>query len=192
MGVAFVRRPTGGRAVLHDRELTYSVTAPTCALGSLRESYRRINRLLRGALAGLGVDATEAVAVTRAPSPGVLPCFDVPGDGELVVGGLKLVGSAQWRENEALLQHGSILLDGDQELASSLLDAPVRSPPAPATLRSILGRTPPASELVAALRRAIVTFEDIEVSQMDLDDALRSGIRVAASRYSDEHWTWRR
>jgi lipoate-protein ligase A len=192
LGVEFVRRPTGGRAVLHDRELTYSVTGPTAALGSLRESYGRINRLLRSALARLGVEATVAGAADRSQSPGVAPCFDVPSEGELVVGELKLVGSAQWREDDALLQHGSILVDGDQALASSLLRTPPRPPPMPATLRSILGRTPPAAELFHALKCAIVTFEDLEVSHLDPDEALRSGIRDAKSHYSDEHWTWRR
>lgn len=192
LGVEFVRRPTGGRAVLHDRELTYSVTGPTTVLGSLRESYGRINRLLRVALARLGVEATVAGAAGRSQSPGVAPCFDIPSEGELVVGELKLIGSAQWREDDALLQHGSILVDGDQALASSLLRTPPPPPPVPATLRSILGRTPAATELVHALQSAIVTFEDLDVSQLELDGALRSRIRDAKSRYSDEHWTWRR
>jgi lipoate-protein ligase A len=192
LGIGFVRRPTGGRAVLHDRELTYSVTAPAGALGSLRESYRRINRLLQGGLARLGVETCVARGPARAPFPGVAPCFDVPGEGELVVGEHKLVGSAQWRDDDAFLQHGSILVDGDQSLASSLLRAPSRPPPPPATLRSILGRTPPATELLDALRDAIVTFEDLEVSHLQVDDALREGIRDAKSRFSDEQWTWRR
>ena len=119
LGVRFVRRPTGGRAVLHHREITYCVTAPDGALGSLRESYRRINRLLVDALRRLGVEAGEARASGPAPRPGVAPCFEEPVAGEIVAGGRKLVGSAQWRDRGALLQHGSILVADDQALAGA-------------------------------------------------------------------------
>ncbi len=192
LGVDFVRRPTGGRAVLHDRELTYSVTAPVGRLGTLRDSYARINRVLVGALERLGVDASIAPRLARAPQPGVTPCFDVPGEGELVVAGRKLVGSAQWRDRETLLQHGSILLDGDQALASELLRVPSLPPPPPATLQSVLGRAPSAAELADALRAAIVTLEHVEASPMVVDEALRSESRRACARYLDEQWTWRR
>src|SRR5688500_4086011 len=77
-GIEFVRRPTGGRAILHHREITYSVSAPISAFGSLRESYRTINRLLMEALGRLGVDAHEAETSSRAPVPSLAPCFDSP------------------------------------------------------------------------------------------------------------------
>ncbi|HEU4586950.1 MAG TPA: biotin/lipoate A/B protein ligase family protein, partial [Gemmatimonadaceae bacterium] len=141
-GIDFVRRPTGGRAVLHHREVTYSVTAPVSALGTLRESYTVINRLLIHGLRLLGVDAREADPRGATPRPGVLPCFVVPTKGEIVAEGRKLVGSAQVREGGALLQHGSVLVDDDQALASTLLLAPVAPPPPPATLRELLGRAP--------------------------------------------------
>src|SRR5687768_8341049 len=86
-GVDFVRRPTGGRAVLHHRELTYSVTAPAATLGTLREAYARINRLLLEALRTLGVEAAVAPRTDRALAPGLAPCFDLPGEGELVAAG---------------------------------------------------------------------------------------------------------
>jgi lipoate-protein ligase A len=192
IGVDFVRRPTGGRTVVHDRELTYSVTAPAGALGPLRASYLRINRLLLWALKSLGVEAIVAPRRMRAPSPGVIPCFDAPGEGEIVVGGRKLVGSAQFRDQGGLLQHGSVLVDGDQRLASDLLLVPSDPPPRPATLRSVLGRAPGAREFADAVQGAIVTLEDAEASAMVVDEALRSRIRRAHSRYIDERWTWRR
>jgi lipoyl(octanoyl) transferase len=86
------------------------------AFGSLRESYRAINRLLLEALRTLGVDAREAQGSRRAPIPGLAPCFEAPVAGEVVAGGRKLVGSAQVRDGDAFLQHGSILIDDDQHL----------------------------------------------------------------------------
>ena len=120
--IAVVRRPTGGRAVLHWREVTYAVAAPLGALAPagapLKAAYARINGVLLAALGSLGVDAREAVPAGRSPLPDGAPCFEVPTGGELVLGtsagARKLVGSAQWQDEGALLQHGSILVDDDQ------------------------------------------------------------------------------
>lgn len=192
LGIDFVRRPTGGRAVLHHRELTYSVTAPSALFGSLRESYMRVNRLLVAALRRLGVGASVAPHLTRAPAPGVRPCFDQPSAGELVLGDRKLVGSAQWRDADAFLQHGSILIDDDQGLASALLQIPRQPPPAAATLREALGRAPAAADLADAFTDALVTLEDAEASPLVVDDALESRIAGARVRFLDDEWTWRR
>ncbi|MCY3611550.1 MAG: biotin/lipoate A/B protein ligase family protein [Gemmatimonadetes bacterium] len=116
-----VRRPTGGRAVIHDRELTYCVVLPARAFGGLRLAYRRINQgLLRG-LRRLGVDAGGAAGSTAAPDAG--PCFLEPAEGEVVVRGRKLVGSAQARIGGAILQHGSLLLVADQSALFAKADA---------------------------------------------------------------------
>ena len=117
-----VRRPTGGRALLHHREITYSVTAPVSTRDSLRESYARINRLLVDGLTRLGVAVEVATPRERALPPSAAPCFERPAAGELVVNGRKLVGSAQWRDEGAMLQHGSILVEDDQPLVSALAD----------------------------------------------------------------------
>src|SRR5438067_1324002 len=127
-GIDAVRRPTGGRAVLHDREITYSITAPLGALAPatapLHAAYARVNRLLVAALRILGVDAREAERSARAPRPDGAPCFEVPTGGELVIdrdaGAAKLVGSAQWREEGALLQHGSLHVHHDQSKGRAL------------------------------------------------------------------------
>ena len=186
-GVDFVRRPTGGRAVLHHREVTYSVTAPAALLGSLRESYASINRLLIQGLRLLGVDAFEADPAGTAPRPGVAPCFMVPVKGEIVAGGQKLVGSAQFRENGTLLQHGSVLVDDDQALASALLLVPAPAPPPPATLHALLGRAPSLDEVASALSAALTGAES-----MELDSALMDAARSASELYRDPEWTWRR
>src|SRR5687768_13056062 len=134
-GISIVRRPTGGRSLLHHREVTYSVTAPLTADSSLRESYARINRLLVDGLRRLGVAVEIAAPRERALPPSASPCFERPATGELVVRHRKLVGSAQWRDDGALLQHGSILVEDDQPLVSTLADNAVPMPEPAATLR---------------------------------------------------------
>jgi lipoyl(octanoyl) transferase len=190
-GIAVVRRPTGGRAVLHDREVTYSVTAPANDAGPLRESYQRINRLLVDGLRSLGV-AAEVAEVPRTPKPDLTPCFELPSPGELTAAGRKLAGSAQWREHGALLQHGSILIDGDQAPVSTLLRHPLPAPPAPATLRDILGRPPATPDVAAALFDAVRRLEDRDATELTVDASLSHDAAVLCPRYEDAAWTWRR
>ena len=188
-----VRRPTGGRAILHDREVTYSVTAPIGA-GSLRETYRRINHILQTGLRQLGVYVEAAGRPDRAAAPSVRPCFEAPGEGELVAGGAKLIGSAQWRENGALLQHGSILVDDDQSslpgLSSSLNDTN-GSIPQPATLHALLGRAPDPAEVANAMFDAVRSLEDAEATEMAEDDVRSEALRLVP-HFLNEDWTWRR
>jgi lipoate-protein ligase A len=110
-----VRRPTGGKAVWHDDEVTYAVAAPIALFGSLRNAYCEIHSRLAQALRTLGVAATLApYGAPVRPSDGPTSCFASPVGGEILVGGRKLVGSAQVRRAGAFLQHGSILLAGKQ------------------------------------------------------------------------------
>jgi lipoyl(octanoyl) transferase len=192
LGLGVVRRPTGGRAILHDREITYSVTAPVGDAGDLRESYDRINRLLLSALRSLGVAATVASPSARSASPGMAPCFDEPASGELTLEGRKLAGSAQWRSEGALLQHGSILVADDQSLLATLaLDGPATIA-APATLTGALGAAPELSDVAAALADAVRNLEDANARDLVLDEELRARASALVVRYVDDAWTWRR
>lgn len=191
-GIDFVRRPTGGRAILHHREITYAVAAPISAYGSLPESYRTINRLLLEALRTLGVDAREAQSPTRAPAPSIAPCFDVPVSGELVADGRKLVGSAQVRDGGAFLQHGSILLEDDQPLLSAMLVSR-ESSPAPATLRALTGRGVTVQEFGDALAAAVATHAGRSPRMLELDQPLLDDVHsLIRTRYAVADWTWRR
>ncbi len=116
-GWELVRRPTGGRAVLHTDELTYSVIGPhdePRLVGTVLESYRRLAQALVQALnlLSLAVQVSEnsQKATTATPNP---VCFEVPSTYEITVGGKKLVGSAQARRKEGVLQHGTLPLTGD-------------------------------------------------------------------------------
>lgn len=191
-GYGIVRRPTGGRAILHHREITYSVTAPVNDAGDLRQSYGRINELLIDALQRLGVGVQVAAPRERAMAPGLTPCFDTPAAGELVVGAHKLAGSAQWRADGGLLQHGSILIADDQTELAALTTTPMRAPPPPATLSAALGHAPSVGEVAAALIDTLRAREDAGVSELCPDADLRARTRELVVRYLDDGWTWRR
>jgi lipoate-protein ligase A len=115
-GVDLVRRPTGGRAILHTDELTYSIsllqTDPR-AKGSIVEGYRRLSEGLLAGFHRLGVDASQAVGQKTARGESTAVCFETPSDYEITVAGRKLVGSAQWRGRGGVLQHGALPLRGD-------------------------------------------------------------------------------
>ena len=191
-GIDVVRRPTGGRALLHHREITYSVTAPCHDTGALLTEYGRINALLCCALATLGVPVEVAAPRTRAASPSAAPCFAEPARGELTCKGRKLVGSAQWRERGAMLQHGSILVDDDQSSIAELLREPAAPTPPPATLRDVLGRAPVMSEVSDALFEAVRGLADPDAAPLEVDDDLARDATDYAERYRDDAWTWRR
>ena len=191
-GLAVVRRPTGGRAILHHREITYSVTAPVAGAGDLRESYGRINRLLLDGLRRLGVAAAVAHPESRAAAPGMAPCFDEPAAGELTLDGRKLAGSAQWRSDGALLQHGSILVADDQSSLAELAIGGQSAVPVPATLTAALGHPPSPEALADALAAAVRATEDPDASDLVLEDSIRARASGLVVRYLDDEWTWRR
>ena len=181
LGCDVVRRPTGGRAVWHEHEVTYAVAAPVQAFGSLRDSYRAIHERLAAALRALGADAT--LAPDRPPPPATArhqshACFAAPAGGEVLVQGRKVIGSAQVRQGKALLQHGSILLAGSQDV----IRAVSRQPSAGSnetTLAAVLGRA--------------VSFEEVAEAIAAAWDGQCTPSACPAVRPSDgEAWTWRR
>ena len=117
-GWDIVRRPTGGRAILHTDELTYSVCGPNNLpqlRGGVLESYQRLSEALLVALHLLGIDAdtpkkSDQLISTNNKNP---VCFEVPSNYEITVGGKKLIGSAQARRKSGVVQHGSLPITGD-------------------------------------------------------------------------------
>ena len=116
LGYDIVRRPTGGRAILHTDELTYSVIAPPdhpLMAGLVLDSYMRLSAGLVAGLARLGIAAEPAPGTNRAGPDVSAACFEVPSAYEIVAGGRKVLGSAQARRSKSVLQHGSLPLSGD-------------------------------------------------------------------------------
>lgn len=110
-----VRRATGGKAILHTDELTYSVALPQdseLVADGILESYRRLSNALLAGLQSLGLHP-ESAAKTVSNTPDGPVCFEVPSNYEITVSGHKLIGSAQVRRHNAVLQHGSLPLFGD-------------------------------------------------------------------------------
>ncbi len=190
MGVGLVRRPTGGRAVLHHRELTYALAFPSGEFGGPKKSYRLINEGLLDGLRRLGATVELAMDEDRGLPPDAGPCFRRPARGEVTAMGRKLVGSAQGRIGKSVLQHGSIILDGDQDLLRRL-GADGGPVPSPATLRALLGAVPELEELTAALRAGLSAV----LGGAWVEDGIRRDERVAAvaleAHYLDPEWTWR-
>lgn len=178
-GIDVVRRPTGGRAVLHHLELTYAVAAP---LGrgplpsALQEAYRLICTGLVAACAALGVATELTGGDVNLVLPGprsVVPCFKAPAGGEVVVAGRKLIGSAMRTHGGAVLQHGAILLDWDADFqAGSMgLDDDSGLRPFVTTLREQLGREPGRGELENAVTRGFSTALGVTLEPGELSAA---------------------
>lgn len=199
-GVDLVRRPTGGRSVLHDRELTYAVVAPLKALGGARAAYEAVNRGLAEGLATLGVPTALAGAGPALP-PDAGPCFREPAEGEVVSEGRKLIGSAQAKVGAALLQHGSILLeDGQHRLEGLRVGDDGSASPGPDTggIRGVLEGRVTVGEVARAvgegLRRALPgdwrpTRGGASLGETGLPSEPAPEL---LARYRSPEWSWRR
>jgi lipoate-protein ligase A len=245
-GIDVVRRPSGGGAVLHDRELTYSLTAPEDdprVVGSVVESYRQISAGLVQGLARLGVTAELAepagkrrqtsevsetsevlaeqsrggshAADSQAWEPAPLPncdllrsvqgspvCFEAPSDYEVLVGGRKLVGSAQVRQGGVLLQHGSLLLDVDVPKLVAVFRWPAGlSPESKAAsltgritaLRIVLGREVSFAEVATALQAGFEQALDVRlVPGQVTHEEWETAAHLRQTKYTNPAWNARR
>lgn len=194
-GIDVVRRPTGGRSILHHREVTYSVTGPDSRTASLSDVYDRINDILYDALREIGVPAEVAMPASRSPAPDFSSCFEMPVRGELIAEGRKLVGSAQYREGGAFLQHGSILVDDDQSrITEFLIDSNPRSRMAtaqPAMLREFFDAVPSVEKIANALFASVRNREDPDAQPL-AECEIRADALGRREQFLDPLWTWRR
>ncbi len=166
-GIPIVRRPTGGRAVFHDRsELTYAVVSNSLSLvgsGGILETYRRIAEVLQAGLRGIGVEtrlARTGTSIRSGAAPALRqPCFASASRHELLSGNRKIAGSAQRRLRRAVLQHGSIPVEIDYLKMSRVLGA--REEVLRRRMVSVseaAGRRVEIEELAEALRKAFRTL----------------------------------
>jgi lipoate-protein ligase A len=208
-GIAVVRRVTGGRAVLHAAELTYSVAVPLeggWRSLSVGETFALFCRGLIAGLAHLGVAAemgegdTERAGVTKA-GPGEVgareagACFLLRRMPAILVGERKLIGSAQRRWDRSLLQHGSLLLDFDPHLHQTVFPAWSRTDPTAGItcLRSLLGHLPTVGDLVAALAAGWGDVFGRPCVAGNLGSEERhAATALADARYRSPEWTFQR
>jgi lipoate-protein ligase A len=205
-GFDLVRRPTGGKAILHVDELTYSVVVPQedpRVAGGIVESYRRLSTGLVRGLERLGIAdlvADQRVENHRLEGP---VCFEVPSDYEITVGGRKLVGSAQMRARGAVLQHGALPLYGDITRICPLLAAhpdPARVRARATTVEDALGsvgsapnrRTVTWDEAAGAVAAGFAEALDLHLESSALTAQERAWAEeLRTGRYATDDWTRR-
>ncbi len=197
-----VRRLTGGRAILHTDELTYSIAAPEDeprVAGGVVESYRRLSAGLLAGLSrlGAGVQADQAAESAHGFKGPV--CFEVPSDYEITVGGRKLLGSAQTRRARAVLQHGALPLFGDLGRICEALafpDEPAREAARQRvraralTLEEALGQRVGLARVVGALMAGFCEALSLTLEEGDLTPAEAARAEeLRVGRYASPGWT---
>lgn len=187
LGLDVVRRPTGGRAVWHAEELTYALAMPEAILGGLRQAYEEIHRMLLAALRLLGITA-ELAPVRRTAPIDAGACFASPAGGEIVIGGRKVVGSAQVREGAGLLQHGSILLVGGQ---STVHDLTLGGGPPDFAAPLPYATNLPAEQVAAAVATAAADRWGGEWEPTSGPTGLLAQAARHEPRFRSPTWTWR-
>jgi lipoate-protein ligase A len=204
-GWDLVRRPTGGRAILHTDELTYSVSGPEddpVLAGDILSSYRRLSAAILAALEqiGLGVQAKpkEGTKPSKQPEP---VCFEIPSNYEITADGKKLVGSAQARRKGGVLQHGTLPLYGDlTRIVQALVfpDEPSRQGAAErllaraTTVESSLGNLVSWEESAAAFANAFRSTLNLELTPGELTPAeLARARELMVEKYANPEWTQR-
>lgn len=204
LGIDVVRRPTGGRAILHDCELTYSVVVGLdhagVGRGTITQSYRALSTALQASLARLGVDAACAPQGRRASHKSFesAACFDAPAAYELTVAGRKLTGSAQARQHNTLLQHGSLLLRADPARWAQVIHMPPTLDPHTLgqrmiDLAEVLGAEPAFAVVAEALAAGFAQACDVLLVPGGLTAAEEArAAHLAANKYAQGAWTARR
>lgn len=202
-GWEVVRRPTGGRAVLHTDELTYAVMAPLDEprlAGTVLESYHRLANALVQALNFLSmqVEVNES-----SPSPGSKStnpvCFEVPSTYEITSGGKKLIGSAQARRKDGVLQHGSLPMTGDLTRILQVLVFPDEESRLRAAKRLLMRATTVETALARkvswdeAARAFIAAFEttlalNLQPGSLTLNEKTRAD-ELVRIKYDHPSWT---
>ncbi|WP_456274071.1 lipoate--protein ligase family protein [Bacillus sp. AK031] len=209
-GLGFVRRPTGGRGVLHEHELTYSVIVsedhPEMPK-TVTEAYRVISEGILQGFRSLGLEAYFAVPRTEEEKQGLknprsAVCFDAPSWYELVVEGRKVAGSAQTRQKGVILQHGSILLDLDEDKLFSLFKYPndrvkermQRAFKSKAVAMNEISKEKVTLEMAkAAFKEGFEQGLGIELEPYDLsEEETQYVVELAQKRYKSDEWNFKR
>lgn len=211
-----VRRPTGGRAILHTDELTYSVCGPhteTRLAGSVLESYQRLSEALLESLRMLAIPAqvhpeqakpTSQTNTSKAQGP---VCFEIPSSYEITAGGKKVIGSAQARKAEGVLQHGSLPLCGDLTRILQVLVMPEGNEMATdqtrhraaqrlreraITIEEFLGYPVDWETAAQAFITAFTKVLNLELQPAELTNAeIRRAEELVSTKYAHPDWTFK-
>jgi lipoate-protein ligase A len=192
-GIDVVRRITGGKLVLHWREITYGVFSSDTGTFSetLAESYRRISLGFIQGLKKMGLEARLAGPAPSSYSRGNMPCFAYPARDEIEIDGRKIIGSAQKRVAGRFLQHGSIPLQDDEGLLRRLSTGRDEEPELRRTsISEALGHTVDREWAMDCLVKGIAEHFSVEFEPLTLDTAAEKEVRLLQkSRYESDAWT---
>ncbi|MEX3430361.1 biotin/lipoate A/B protein ligase family protein [Staphylococcus capitis] len=208
-GFGLVRRQTGGRGVLHDKELTYSVIVPEShpnMPSTITEAYRVISQSLLEGFKNLGFETYFAVPRSKEEreklkQPRSSVCFDAPSWYELVVEGRKIAGSAQTRQKGVILQHGSILQDIDidelfdmfifknDRLKAKMKEAFVEKAVA---INDISETHITLSEMEKAFEEGFKTGLNIEFKPLELSEQQLAEVKELEEKYRSDDWMFRK
>ena len=205
LGYTWTRRATGGRAILHIDEATYSLIIPQNdprIVGGIMESYRVLSLGLLNGLARLGVTAVQAdregTAARRKAAQKLGPvCFDRPNRYEITWQNKKLIGSAQLRRKKIVLQHGTLPLYGQIDRIIDVLDFADDErqqqrqllPERATTLETILGRAPHFDAVAAALAQGFAETLNLTLIEAPLTPAEQAlAEQLRAAQYANEAW----
>ena len=208
-GFGLVRRQTGGRGVLHDKELTYSVIVPEShpnMPSTITEAYRVISEGLLEGFKLLGFDAYFAIPRSKEEreklkQPRSAVCFDAPSWYELVVEGRKIAGSAQTRQKGVILQHGSLLQDVDidelfdmfifkndrlkEKMKKAFVDKAV-------AINDISDRHISIEEMEKAFEEGFKKGLNIEFKPLSLTENQLAEVKVLEEKYRSEEWLYKK
>ncbi|MBT2829424.1 lipoate--protein ligase family protein [Staphylococcus coagulans] len=208
-GYGLVRRQTGGRGVLHDKELTYSVIVPESHPDmpkTVTEAYRVISEGLLEGFKSLGFDAYFAVPRSKEEreklkQPRSSVCFDASSWYELVVEGKKIAGSAQTRQKGVILQHGSILQDVDiddlfdmfifknDRLKAKMKEAFVEKAVA---INDLSDSHVSLTEMEVAFKEGFKKALDLEYQPLELTEAQQEEVKALEEKYRSEAFLYRK
>jgi lipoate-protein ligase A len=203
MGINIIRRLTGGRAVLHDVEVTYSIVIPegkSAVTGSVLETYRKISEGFVIGLRKMGLEVEVATPKNNVKeiSEGTAACFDAPSWYEVTVNGKKIIGSAQVRKQGVLLQQGSIPLEMDVEKLFTVLKfadieskqrAKMLFQQKAASLREVLGQRVSFLQVCEAIKEGMREALAIDFCEEELSEQeYKAAERIVEERYSQLEW----
>ena len=200
-----VRRPTGGRAILHAEELTYSICAPQDDMhvsGNVLKSYRMLSTGLLKALEFAGIPAdSKPKKETESHTSANPVCFQSPSDYEITYQSKKLIGSAQARHHQGVLQHGAIPLNGDIGRIVSVLSFPDKDARENArqrlfaratTVSAILGHQTSWDMLVNCMIEGFKAALNINLEQSNTTDHEKQrAYQLLKEKYANDRWTKR-
>ena len=194
--IEIVRRITGGKLVLHHREVTYSVCSSNVNAfpPSISRSYRKISEALIAGLKKIGIAAYLASDDNLSYSRSSLPCFSYPAQNEIKVDNRKIVGSAQKRAAHKFIQHGSIPLENDDQLlrSVSLLDQR-NEETRMITASQAAQRKIDFPMLVRNLISGIREFFNVELQDMELSREHNLAIRnIQKKRHENTDWIFKK